>query len=79
VEDSPCTPAVYRAADPTRIVRIMESPRALPAIGAPAARALEEAGVHDLNDVRRVGLDHLATLHGVGPKALRLLQMALDD
>jgi hypothetical protein len=26
-----------------------------------------------------VGLDHLATLHGVGPKALRLLQMALDD
>ena len=79
MEDSPCTPAVYRAADPARIVRMMKSPRPLPALGAPAARALEEAGVHDLDDVRRVGLDHLATLHGVGPKALRLLQMALDD
>jgi hypothetical protein len=57
----------------------MDSPRLLPAIGAPAVRALEDAGVHDLDDVLRVGLDHLETLHGVGPKALRLLQMALDD
>ena len=79
MEDSPCTPAVYREASPIRIVQIMKSPRPLPAIGAPATRALEEAGVRNLDDVRRVGLDHLATLHGVGPKALRLLRMALDD
>ena len=57
----------------------MNSPRHLPNIGAPASRALEEAGVHNLDDVRRVGLDHLATLHGVGPKALRLLRIALDE
>ena len=57
----------------------MNSPRPLPKIGAPAIRALEEAGVHNLDDVRRVGLDHLATLHGVGPKALRLLRIALDE
>ena len=79
MEDSPCTPTVYRAASPTRIVQIVKTPRPLPAIGAPATRALEEAGVHDLDDVRRVGLDYLATLHGVGPKALRLLRLALDD
>jgi hypothetical protein len=79
VEDSPCTPTAYRTASRTRIVHIMNAPRPLPAIGAPATRALEEAGVYDLDDVRRVGLDHLATLHGVGPKALRLLRMALDD
>ncbi|WP_133961094.1 DNA-binding protein [Rathayibacter sp. PhB151] len=52
------------------------SPR-LPAIGGPAARALEEAGVRDLGDLRQVGLDHVATLHGVGPKALRVLRQAL--
>ena len=79
MEDSPCTPAVFRAAGQPRIVPIMKSARPLPPIGAPATRALEEAGVHDLDDVRRVGLDYLATLHGVGPKALRLLRMALDD
>ncbi|AZZ51847.1 MULTISPECIES: DNA-binding protein [Rathayibacter] len=53
-------------------------PRPLPAIGAPATRALRAAGVHDVDDLRRVGLDHLATLHGVGPGALRLLQQTLD-
>jgi len=57
----------------------MNSPRPLPKIGAPASRALEEAGVYTLDDVRRVGLDQLATLHGVGPKALRLLRIALDE
>jgi hypothetical protein len=49
----------------------------LPAVGAPAKRALEAAGVRTLDDVRRVGTDALADLHGVGPKALRLLREAL--
>ncbi|WP_219814930.1 hypothetical protein [Rathayibacter sp. AY1H3] len=62
---------------PVRSVGRMD-PRPLPAVGAPATRALEDAGVHDVDDVRRVGLNRLATLHGVGPKALRLLQQALD-
>ena len=53
-------------------------PRPLPAIGAPATRALRDAGVRDVDDLRRVGLAHLATLHGVGPRALRLLQQTLD-
>ena len=57
----------------------MNFPRPLPKIGAPAIRALHEAGVYTLDDVRRVGLDQLATLHGVGPKALRLLRIALDE
>lgn len=42
----------------------MKPPRPLPLIGAPATGALEEAGVRNLDEVRRVGLDHLATLHG---------------
>ena len=53
--------------------------RPLPHIGAPAARALDEAGVHDLDDVEELGLDAVAALHGVGPKALRLLKAALAD
>lgn len=53
--------------------------RQLPNIGAPAKRALDEAGVRDLDDVKRAGLDHLATLHGVGPKAISLLRAALEQ
>ena len=51
----------------------------LPKIGAPAARALEQAQIHTMDDVRRVGLEHIATLHGVGPKAIDLLREALAD
>jgi hypothetical protein len=57
----------------------MDAPRALPDVGATALRALEAAGVADLDDVRACGLDRIATLHGVGPKALRILREALDD
>ncbi|MET0713754.1 MAG: helix-hairpin-helix domain-containing protein [Mycetocola sp.] len=53
--------------------------RQLPNIGAPATRALDEAGVRDLDDVKQAGLDHLATLHGVGPKAISLLRAALEQ
>jgi len=52
----------------------MDDPRALPNIGAPAARALAAAGVLNLDDVEKAGLDYLATLHGVGPKAISLLR-----
>ncbi|MCR2763545.1 DNA-binding protein [Microbacterium sp. zg.B48] len=57
----------------------MDTPRPLPNIGAPAARALAEAGVENLDDVEKVGIGYLATLHGVGPKAVRLLDAALEE
>jgi len=56
----------------------MDDPRPLPNIGAPAARALAAAGVRNLEDVEDAGLDHLATLHGVGPKAIRVLRAELE-
>jgi hypothetical protein len=46
-------------------------------IGAPATRALALEGITTLDDVRGVGLDELLRLHGVGPKAVRLLREAL--
>jgi hypothetical protein len=57
----------------------MNAERRLPNIGAPATRALDDAGVRDLDDVQKAGLDHLATLHGVGPKAITLLRAALEE
>jgi hypothetical protein len=57
----------------------MTTPRPLPNIGDPAKRALGEVGVQNLDDVKRIGLDHLATLHGVGPKAIRVLKTSLEE
>ncbi|SDP11516.1 hypothetical protein SAMN04489867_1457 [Pedococcus dokdonensis] len=51
----------------------------LPRIGAPATRALRAQGIWTLEQVRERGLDELATLHGVGPVALRFLREALAD
>jgi hypothetical protein len=51
---------------------------ALPSgLAAPARRALESAGLESLEDVARFPRDELAALHGMGPKALRLLEDAL--
>lgn len=70
-------PPGLRAVDTALILQTMETPRPLPNIGAPAIRALAEAGVHSLDDAEHFDLDQLAALHGVGPKAIRLLQAAL--
>jgi predicted flap endonuclease-1-like 5' DNA nuclease len=51
----------------------------LPRIGAPATRALQAAGIHRLADVAAHSEAELAALHGVGPKALRLLREALAE
>lgn len=48
----------------------------LPAIGAPATRALAAAGYEKRSDLARADLPALAKLHGVGPKALRILEGA---
>ena len=45
-------------------------------IGAPATRALTAAGYTELS---QLGRGHAGQLHGVGPKALRLLQEALQE
>jgi hypothetical protein len=46
-------------------------------IGAPATRALVAAGYIELGQLANVPAAELKKLHGVGPKALRLLQEAL--
>ncbi|MGO2052821.1 DNA-binding protein [Arthrobacter sp. MYb211] len=50
----------------------------LPAIGAPATRALLSAGITSLEQAGETGEKALLRLHGVGPKALRILREALD-
>jgi hypothetical protein len=47
-------------------------------IGAPATRALTAAGYTELGQLAGVPAAELGKLHGVGPKALRLLQEALQ-
>lgn len=54
-------------------------PGDLPAIGSPATRALLAEGIRTLDDVARHSRRELATLHGVGPKALRILEEALSE
>lgn len=48
--------------------------RALPrTIGAPATRALNAAGYSSLDSLAYVPVRQLQSLHGVGPKAIRIL------
>ncbi|MEV6202255.1 DNA-binding protein [Streptomyces sp. NPDC051771] len=49
------------------------------AIGAPATRALVAAGYTGLDRLAGVPAAELAALHGVGPKALRVLAEALAE
>ena len=46
-------------------------------IGRPASGALLDAGYHTLADLPD-DLDELLALHGVGPKAVRLLRQAQE-
>ena len=50
----------------------------LPKIGAPATRALAGAGYTALRQLDGVPRAELERLHGVGPKALRILQEELQ-
>lgn len=55
-----------------------ETPDPLPrGIGRAATAALEEAGVTTLSEVARWSAAELLALHGVGPKAVRVLREAL--
>ncbi|RAN96452.1 hypothetical protein ONO23_02438 [Micromonospora noduli] len=51
----------------------------LPKIGAPATRALQGAGYTALRQLAGVPEADLAKLHGMGPKALGILQGALEE
>ncbi|MBU2073480.1 MAG: hypothetical protein KJ938_03495 [Actinobacteria bacterium] len=57
----------------------MAAPTPLPKTGAPASAALAAAGIRSLEDLEGVDLDGLLELHGVGPKAVRLLRAALAE
>lgn len=50
----------------------------LPNIGAPATRALTHAGYTTLKQLTKLSEAELAQLHGVGPKAVRILKEALQ-
>ncbi|MFZ3415889.1 hypothetical protein [Arthrobacter sp. 3Tela_A] len=51
----------------------------LPRIGAPASRGLGAAGYTTLRQLAGVPRGELAQLHGVGPKALDLIEAALNE
>jgi hypothetical protein len=46
----------------------------LPKIGAPATRALNNAGYTSLRQLAGIPRAELAKLHGMGPKALRIIE-----
>ncbi len=54
-------------------------PGGLPKIGAPATRALNSAGYTQLSQLAGFPRADLAKLHGMGPKALRILEAALEE
>ncbi len=49
----------------------------LPAVGRPAANALELAGITSLEKAAEHTEEDILGLHGVGPKAVRILREAL--
>lgn len=51
----------------------------LPKIGAPATRALAGAGYTSLRQLAEVPRSELTKLHGMGPKALGILEAALAE
>ncbi|GAA1349557.1 hypothetical protein GCM10009636_06660 [Arthrobacter koreensis] len=51
----------------------------LPRIGAPASRGLGAAGFTALRQLAGMRRQELARLHGVGPKALDLIEAALNE
>lgn len=53
--------------------------QALPNIGKPATRALNGSGINCLEELRQVSAKSLLKLHGVGPKAILLLEVALGE
>lgn len=51
----------------------------LPKVGAPATRALTGAGYTALSQLAGVSREELAKLHGMGPRALAIIEAALQE
>ncbi|MFP2911513.1 DNA-binding protein [Pyxidicoccus sp. 3LFB2] len=51
----------------------------LPKIGSPATRALNNFGITRLSQLLKVRRSELEALHGVGPKALSILEKTLAE
>jgi DNA repair protein RadC len=51
----------------------------LPKISAPATRALQNAGYTTLRQLAKAPRQELAQLHGMGPKALAIIEQALAE
>ncbi|MBL8595636.1 MAG: hypothetical protein JNK01_23350 [Devosia sp.] len=56
----------------------MSSEHPLPMIGRPATQALHLIGIATLEQVARHSQRELLALHGVGPKAVRILKAELE-
>jgi len=54
-----------------------DQPSDFPKIGAPAVRALNGAGLYRLAQLTEITEAELLKLHGMGPKAIKLLREAL--
>ncbi len=50
-----------------------------PGVAKPAVRALAAAGYTTLDQLTKARERDLATLHGMGPKALAILKAALEE
>ena len=57
----------------------MSQPDELPRIGAPATRALTSVGITRLSQLTDHRDDELLKLHGMGPRAIKILRQALAD
>lgn len=57
----------------------MSEASSLPKIGAPATRALNAAGYHSIGDLDGVSRTELLALHGVGPRAIRILEETMRE
>ena len=51
----------------------------LPRVGAPATRALQNAGYDSLESLAGADTAALLALHGFGPKAVRIINEALAE
>lgn len=58
-------------------MKSLESEDSLPNIGSPARRALAAQGITRLSQVTKLSRSELGELHGVGPKAIGIIEKAL--
>jgi predicted flap endonuclease-1-like 5' DNA nuclease len=72
---------INRAMAEERMNGVVEpvGPSNLPNIGAPATRALAQIGVRNVEQLAAYTEEEILALHGVGPKAIRLLRPVMDE